>query len=183
MMDRRMSNPDGPFTRAATKVFSHIYDVYYPFVALSRRAISFMLSQRQLEALRLPNEEDVVHCENFTRSALMNGGFNCLPLYECFPGCYDRSLMENGPKNARTLGAIHDVPPELEMIHPVFTAQEFLERIYVACCGKIHTVDQAIEILFSNRVSSIDAELLNVYVKKLEHLRENQESMSDGSID
>jgi hypothetical protein len=112
---------------AARASYKDVWCMYYPFVVLSRRAVMYMYSQRQLEAIGQPNAADIMHCEAFTASSLQAGGFNCFDLNDFMPGAYSRPLMSL--PGGGYMGQEFDVPNGLQMVHPVYTPRSYLERL------------------------------------------------------
>ncbi len=71
-----------------------------------------------------------MHCEVFAPSAAMAGGFTCSDVNELMPGCYDRSIMMlDAPGYGRPMGAVFRGGEGTRMFHPVYTAEEWLERM------------------------------------------------------
>lgn len=155
-----LAQPDWVLYPPAARIFTQVFAMYYPVVALSRRAISQMYCHRLFEAARNPEPADVMNCEPFTRSLLEESGFRCLGLQDVFPGTFDRHLLHNSIQNARVMGAADDVPAGIEIIHPVYTPEEYLYRLqHFVACGEIDQAS-AQQLLASGRVRSIPAELL-----------------------
>ena len=151
----------------AARVFTQVWAMYYPLVALSRRAISHMYCHRLFEAARDPEPAEVINCEPFTRSLLEEAGFRCQDLQDVFPATFDRKLMENSIDNARVMGSVEDIPDGIEIIHPVYTAEEFLFRLqHFVACGDID-LPSARRLLASSRVRGIPAEALRAVDARL----------------
>jgi len=128
--------PVSGWYEACHKVYPHeyCYGVYFPFIIMSKRAAAYLFSQRQLEAARKTPRADIIHCESFAASAAMAGGFRCVDVREIMPGCYDFGLMamQMGQYGGlgKPLGAKLDIPDGVEMVHPIYGYEEFLERIW-----------------------------------------------------
>lgn len=128
------ASPDEGWGMGAAKRYSDLYCYYcyYPFVVLSKRAISFLFSQRQIENLLDTPGPDVVQCEGFTPSALMAGGFNCADLNELVQDCYNFELMAMQLAPDRIgfpMTYTPALPENIRVIHPVYTPEEYLRRL------------------------------------------------------
>jgi hypothetical protein len=103
------------------KYFAEAWSLYYPFVVLSKRALSFLLAQRQKEYFSKVDQNDSLHCEPFTAGNLMMSGFNCFDLNEVIPGSYDLAAL-------KISGGLYMGSPlikeyqNLKFIHPVYSA-------------------------------------------------------------
>ena len=120
---------------AAGKYFPqrHCYWAYFPIVLLSRRAIAFLFSQRQLEAIRDPAIDDVIHCETFVASSLHAGGFRCHNIRDLVPESYDweTMAMQMGElSTGKPMGSKISVREGIEVVHPIYTHEEYLNRLY-----------------------------------------------------
>ena len=127
-------NPNVSWGPASVKRFGERFCkyCYYPFVCLSKRALSFMFSQRQVEAASNLPEADLVQCESFTPSSLQAAGFNCLDLGVFIPGCYDvASVMKQLTPNrvGSPMGFKAKSSPGIRLLHPVYTPEEYLKRV------------------------------------------------------
>ena len=128
-------NPGGAgHQQALAELFAeaHRYYAYFPFVIASHRALAYLFAQRQLEAIRRPNVGDIIHCETFVPSCLHAGGFNCCDLAELAPGSYtvETITMQAGDGCGKPLGAALPVPEEIQIVHPVYSHEEYLDRAY-----------------------------------------------------
>jgi hypothetical protein len=119
--------PDWMWFATAHATYSDVRCMYFPFVVLSRRASSYMYSQRQVEASRQPMASEIMHCEAFTASSLQTGGFNCFDLNDFMPGSYSRPHMSM--PGGGYMGQDFDVQYGLQMVHPVYTPRSYLERL------------------------------------------------------
>ncbi len=151
-----LAGPQWAYHAAAARVFPHVHGMYYPLLALSRRAISYLYSQRMAESHRQPEPADVVHCEPFTASALHQGGFICRSFDELAPGTLDRALLSNDIRNARLMGHVGQVPPGVELVHPVFTLAEYQERLTRALLSGWISVAEARELVRQRAVAQAD---------------------------
>lgn len=120
---------------ASAKRFSERYCFYsyFPFVMLSRRALSFMYSQRLIESMSETAAGDIVQCESFTPSSLRAGGFSCADLNELLPGCYSwestaHQLRPTGVGSPMSLRRSFD--PSIRLVHPVYSCREYIFRVY-----------------------------------------------------
>lgn len=105
-----------PWHPAAARAYPEVFGVFYPLVALSNRAIPFLLEQRRLE-----DPADRMSCEALTASALMQGGFRCLDLNDVVPGAYAWDGFNIGPP--RPFGSMG--PVDGQVVHPVLTGAQY----------------------------------------------------------
>ena len=75
---RETPQKDHRLYASAFAQFDTTYSSFFPFVALSKPAASYLYAQRKLEALLRP--EAAVHCEAFVPSQLLAAGFKCADL-------------------------------------------------------------------------------------------------------
>ncbi len=127
--------PQSGWYRACSKTFpaEYCYSSFFPFVIVSRRAAAYLFSQRQLEAVRQPAQDDVIHCEAFVPSCVAAGGFRFVDLEQLIPGSYalETMGMQIGKEAlGRPMGYQMQIPDGIEMVHPVYTREEFVERAY-----------------------------------------------------
>ncbi len=156
------ANPSWAWRRACNLIYPDPHFMYYPFVILSRRAVSYMHAQRQLEAVRRPSCEDVIHCEAFTSTCLRAAGFKCLDLNTLVPGAYTLPLMSI--PDGTYMGQELAVDPTIQMIHPVYTPQAFLVRLLSELRSGRKSRDQYLEVLRSEKCSRIERPLLDEFV-------------------
>lgn len=110
---------------------AYCFGAYFPFVVLSKAATAFLLSQRQLEGVKRPAPDDVLHCEAFVPSCLMSGGFRCIDLNDAAPGSYAMETMGMQIGGlGKPMGYRLQTAPEIEMVHPIYSPREYLERAY-----------------------------------------------------
>ena len=104
---------------------------YYPLVCLSKRALSFMYSQRQVEAASNLETSDLCQCESFTPSSLQAGGFVCADLKRFVPGCYNWASVAKQlfPDSVGSPMTYQQRSPGIRLVHPVYTPEEYLRRV------------------------------------------------------
>lgn len=120
---------------ACRKAFTdrYCYYSYFPFVVFSKRLAGYLFSQRLIEAARQPDEADVIHCETYAPSCGTAGGFRCLDLKSIMPGSYETATMSMQIGElavGKPMGFTVNVNPCIEMIHPIYTPEEFIRRVY-----------------------------------------------------
>lgn len=102
----------------------------FPFVVISRRLLAYLFSQRQIEAVREPFPQDIMHCEVFVPSAATAGGFRCVNLNELIPGCHDASMMLFEIDGyGLPLGSQFRGSASIRLYHPVYTSSEWVGRV------------------------------------------------------
>lgn len=126
-------------TRLSTSRFAPTLHTYkakhasicnFPFVVTSKRFLSFLFSQRQVEAAR--GGDQIMFCEEFVATAARASGFRIMDLNEVFPGCYEDSkmMMHIYADYGRPLGASVELSPTMRVFHPIYTADEWVTRVY-----------------------------------------------------
>ncbi|MEE3501147.1 hypothetical protein [Acidiphilium acidophilum] len=121
-IDLRIHHSDWEGWQLSRKYFAEAWSIYYPFVVLSKRALSFLLAQRQKEYLLSVSDQNSMHCEPFTAGNLMLSGFNCYDLNEIMTGSYD--LVEMKIPGGIRLGSSKLAEYRRHaMIHPVYSRE------------------------------------------------------------
>ena len=126
---------DWAWNACAAASYSQVVGVFSTFMAMSGRAIDHLLEarrreyadKRRMEPRLAPGDPDnLIHCEAFIASELAAAGFKLVDLARVRPGCYKPELFTIGlPK------LMHEpvtTDEAIEMIHPVYSAREFLAR-------------------------------------------------------
>jgi hypothetical protein len=105
------------------------YLARFPFVVVSKKLLAYMFLQRQVEAIRNPAPNEIMHCEVFAASAAQAGGFSCFDMNALIPGSYDKSMMMfESPGFGLPMGTeVHEAGP-VRMYHPVYTMEEWVRR-------------------------------------------------------
>jgi hypothetical protein len=100
----------------------------FPFVVLSRRAIEYLLSERQAEKKSPMNPSHLMFCEAFVPSALNAGGFRRIDINSMMPGTVTeptfRIADDRGPM---LLGQRSDLAPTVKLLHPVYDEINFVK--------------------------------------------------------
>ena len=123
-----------PLNRSAYAFFETTYSYFFPFIVLSKPAVSYLYAQRQIEAQNGTPPDAILHCEPFVPSHLIRAGFNCVDLNALLPGSYRIDMMI-------LRGRQHSMPRSLadgfaglsRMIHPVYGDWQFLQRMLSLC--------------------------------------------------
>jgi hypothetical protein len=129
---RFMSDTQLIWGPASSKVYTREYSYLarFPIVVVSKRLCAYLFSQRQIEAARGTSADDIMHCEVFAPSAAMAGGFACLSIDELMPGAFDASIMMlEVPGYGLPMGAVFQGPISVQMYHPVYTMEDWLEAM------------------------------------------------------
>jgi hypothetical protein len=120
---------------AARRTFPVVYTSgIFAFVIASKRALDHLLEARRREASTGVTDDEIIHCEAFCVSALKAGGYQCAAI---------NSLIENALHGASYHPGVPDKldgdhllnhyrieQPTVEIVHPVYDLQDFLERQY-----------------------------------------------------
>jgi len=95
-------------------------------VVLSARALLFLYDLRRSEARRAPARADLMHCEAFVGSALLNSpDFRCVEINQLIPNTFRLETFRVGLP--MLLGSqAHGM--ETELMHPVFEAEDYVVK-------------------------------------------------------
>jgi hypothetical protein len=124
-------DPHGIWGPATAQLFTpeYCYLARFPFVVVSKKLCAYAFLQRQVEGIRNPPPEGIMHCEVFMPSAAMAGGFACADLNDLIPGCCDQSMMMfEVPGYGLPMGARFRGPDHIRIYHPVYTPEEWVKR-------------------------------------------------------
>jgi hypothetical protein len=115
----------------AHRHFAQPYYSYFPFVLFSRRLAAYCFVQRQLEAIRMFDPDDIVHVESFTASHAQAGGFVWKDLSEVMPGAYNFASMHKQamPSMGRPLGAPVVEDAGIQIMHPIFGHERYAQKM------------------------------------------------------
>jgi hypothetical protein len=109
--------------------FNRVYSLLFPFVVLSNRAVRYLYDWRRHETKHPPASGRYAFCEALVPSALnAAGGFRCADLNDLMPGCYEPDTFRVGAP--MLLGALPALNRRVEWVHPVFSENEYLERLF-----------------------------------------------------
>jgi hypothetical protein len=117
--------------QASARLFTqeYCYLTRFPFVVVSKKLCAYLFLQRQVEGIRNPPPEGIMHCEVFVPSSAMAGGFACADLNDLIPGCCDQSMMMfESPGYGLPMGARFRGSDQVRMYHPVYTPEEWVKR-------------------------------------------------------
>ena len=120
---------------AALRTFPAVYTTgTFAFLVVSRRAVAHLLAARRREAVQGVAENDIMHCEAFCASALMDGGFACTSVNALIENAVDRESFHPGSfdkaHSSFLLNHYRLDDPRIEMVHPVYALPAFLSREY-----------------------------------------------------
>jgi hypothetical protein len=122
----------GSWYPGASKVFPDeaCHYAYFPFIVLSRPLLALVYSQRQLHETIHPKNMDLVNGELFVPSLAYAAGMKMRDLKEYAPTAYGKSILLNGGEDGLGLPieAVGVIAEDVAMIHPVYTAVDFVER-------------------------------------------------------
>ncbi|MDP8916492.1 MAG: hypothetical protein M3M95_04675 [Pseudomonadota bacterium] len=129
------SNPHWMWHAAAARVHDPVLGCFFPIVAVSRRAVPFLLEQRLQEqawaraegltAKETNEPRNLMFCEAFIGSALWAGGFRITDLNCLIPGSYDYATYNTGPPMLLNEQTSHLGPA---LLHPVLDGRDFLDK-------------------------------------------------------
>lgn len=161
-----------PFFKAAANVFRNVYWSYFPFIALSRRAILHLFAHRQLEAARQTPPDKIVHCEAFVPSTLIASGFTFSDLNNFFPGAYQHETIGFNHRSPERLTGLplsyarQKPDSSVAMIHAVYSQRGFLERNFCERAGNKAELEQYINFISGTYSPWLDANLVQEYISR-----------------
>jgi hypothetical protein len=128
-----LAYPAWGWGNAARRMFPIAYSSgIFAFVIVSKRAVDHLFEVRRGEALAGAANDDIVHCEAFCVSALKNAGYACVPINSVIEGAVDSSSFHSTTLDHLDadflLNHYHIDNPRVEIVHPVYDLQDFLER-------------------------------------------------------
>jgi hypothetical protein len=128
----RLAEPGWEWFPAASCVYETVYTAgLFAFIALSRRAVAFLLRARQAEGLRGAKGDEIIHCEALCGSALA-AGFACASMNELIPGATDRGCFHDPCFDLETshylLGQYRVDIPGVALVHPVYDLAGYLRK-------------------------------------------------------
>ena len=123
------------WAKTASRAFETVYTTgLFAFLVVSKRAISHLLQWRRKEALSGVAGNDIVHCEAFCASALIEANFACTSLNALVESAIDyKSFHPSSPELPNTeflLDHYRLDNPRVELVHPVYDLAAYLERQY-----------------------------------------------------
>jgi len=127
------ASPDWCWTEAAARQFSVVYYTsIFAFVAVSGRALNYLLERRKREARDCHSAQDIVNCEAFCGSALAEGGYSCVSMNELIDGAVNFSTFHPPvPVLSHSQYLLNQYivsDPKIEIIHPVYDLRHYLEK-------------------------------------------------------
>jgi hypothetical protein len=131
----RRPEPDWPWLPAARLVYETVYTAgLFAVLALSRRAVEFLLQARRAEAMRGSKGLEIIHCEAHCGSALAAGGFSCVSINQLIPGATDRRCFHDPDFDLETsfylLGHYRVAVANVALVHPVYDLAEYLKKAW-----------------------------------------------------
>lgn len=131
--------PKGDWYRQAARLYEDVYwGGLFAFVAVSKRAALRLLEVRQAEGAGAASQGELTHCEAFVLTVAKNQpGFRCRAINDVAPGCVSgKSYYASSPSSQNfLLGANHPFRPNIEIVHPVLDADDYLSRLLKRCKG------------------------------------------------
>ncbi len=123
------------WTEAASRIFPVVYTTgLFAFLIVSQRAIDCLIAARRKEARSGAAGADIVHCEAFCVSALMEAGLACAPINSLVEHAVNYATFHPGslelPDGEFLLNDYRIDDPRVEMVHPVYDLSGYLERHY-----------------------------------------------------
>ena len=129
------AHPDWSWASTAGHRFPAVYSSgIFAFVMVSKRALEYLLELRRVEARSGVTENDIVHCEAFCVSALMQGGYTCTAINSLLDGAVDTATFHatyiDNIDGDFLLNQYRIDNPRVEIVHPVYDLKDYLERLY-----------------------------------------------------
>ncbi|MDP8915998.1 MAG: hypothetical protein M3M95_02105, partial [Pseudomonadota bacterium] len=129
------SDPIWMWHPAVHRVYDRVLSTFFPVVALSKRAIPYLLAERLKEQQRVraagiklngtPDPDNLMFCEAFIASALWAARYPITDLNLLMPGSYVEESFNTGPPQLLGDQPLEG-PPDLA--HPVLDDRDFLEK-------------------------------------------------------
>ena len=114
--------------------FDTVYSYFFPFIALSKRALSYLFLFRKQEAAIGTAGDDILYCESFVPTALSSAGFRCVDLNTLLPHSYLNDLMILPNRILGTSISLADQFANFSaIIHPVYSDRDYLNRTLQSC--------------------------------------------------
>lgn len=153
-----------PRVVAAKKQFSEVYVAFFPFVVLSKRALLHLYERRRQEARRDPPEEDLLHCEVFVGSEMLNApAFRCAEINQLIPNACRWSTFRVG------LPMLMDSPTAnvgSEIVHPAFDLEDYIAA-YIRDARITNNFGPLLEAVKSHPLPSAIKEELVAFAKEI----------------
>ena len=129
------AHPSWCWATAAARLFPAAYSSgIFALVIVSKRALGYLLEIRRQEARMEPAGQDIVHCEAFCVSALMQGGYACVSINALLESAVDPgSFHSSSPDNLEGDFLLHHYRidnPRVEIVHPVYHLEDYLQKQY-----------------------------------------------------
>ncbi len=129
------ANPDWGWYRSAHMMFPEVYESgIFAFVAMSGRAVDHLYATRRTEAEQGRDGSDIIHCEAFCASALAAADYHCADIGTLVEGAIDLGMFHppvlDFPNSQYLLDDYRPTNPRVEIVHPVFDIDGYLEREY-----------------------------------------------------
>lgn len=162
------ANPDWGWHRNASRSFSKVYETgIFAFVAASGRALDHLYAKRKEEAAAVTRGDDLIHCEAFCGSALMAAGYHCASINMLVEGAIRTESFHPPVLDFETTQYLLDhyrtADPRVEMVHPVFDIDAYLEREYAKSLHR-DDVDAFAARLVDLARSDVAPELIDDYM-------------------
>lgn len=125
--------PKGDWYKQAARLYEDVYwGGLFAFVAVSKRAAQRLLEVRQAEGASANSQGELTHCEAFVLTTVMNQPeFRCRAINDVIPNCVSgKSYYASSPTSQNfLLGARYAFKPNIEIVHPVLDADDYLTRL------------------------------------------------------
>lgn len=175
------ANPDWGWYRSAQTSFPDVYETgIFAFVAISARAVDHLYATRRAEAEREPDGRDIIHCEAFCGSALAAAGYHCTDIGTLVEGAIDPDMFHppvfDFPNSQYLLDNYRPADPRVEMVHPVFDVDGYLEREYQKALHQGET-EPFVTKLMALAKDGLDEEIVDSYLEMVvAHHRDRREN-------
>lgn len=136
----KLDEPTGTWYPAAARIYEKVYwSGIFSLIIVSKKALNYLLNARLAEGANPVTRGELIHCEAFALTALMNAGtFQCTTLDELVPGCmvaktYHANGLDPFHIPIYLLGARVEDDPRVELVHPVLDAESYLASFWKYC--------------------------------------------------
>jgi hypothetical protein len=117
--------------------------------------VSYLYAKRLFEAQQIRAAEDIMYCEVFVPSNLMNAGFRCCDVNDLVPNSYTQDLTHL-PLPGLPLGARPDCFDEVKFVHPVFKPEDYLMRRLAYCGSDVLSLTAFVQEMDSPTMTGVD---------------------------
>jgi hypothetical protein len=132
------------------------------------------------ESQQIQAAEDIMYCEVFVPSNLMNAGFRCCDVNDLVPNSYTEKLTHL-PLPGLPLGARPDCYDEVKFVHPVFKPEDYLMRRLAYCGTDVPSLTAFVQEMDSPAMTGVDEATRHYFQLEARKKIEGNQMVSAGS--